>query len=127
MTDAPHEAPERDSAQLDPRTRGALTRYRVMAFVTGTFLLILCVNMILKYVVNIDNPTFLEVSGWIAIVHGWIYVVYLLTVVQLWLRQHWSLGRLFTMALGGVIPFLSFVVEHRVSREVLATAEGDVA
>lgn len=119
MTDAPLEATA-GAADVDPRTRGALNRYRVMAFVTGTFLLIVCLDMVLKYVVKIDNPTFLEVTSWIAIVHGWIYIIYLITVVQLWLRQHWALGRLFTMALGGVVPFLSFVVERKVAREVLS-------
>ena len=33
-----------------PKARGAFGRYRVMAFVTGGMLLLLCLEMLLKYV-----------------------------------------------------------------------------
>lgn len=109
MTDAP-----------DARIPGALSRYRVMAVITGSFLLAVTLGMILKYVVGIDNPTFVDVTGWIAIVHGWIYMVYLVTTMHLWLLKHWGLGRLVVMALGGVIPLLSFFLERRIADEIAA-------
>lgn len=109
---------------LDPSVPGALLRYRVMAIVTGSFLLLLTAVVILKYVVGWDNPTFLSIGSTIAIVHGWIYVVYLATVVMLWLKMRWGLGRLVVMALGGIIPFLSFVLEHRFAAEVAAERAG---
>ena len=37
------------------RAGGALTRYRVMAYVTGTMLLLLVVEMLLKYVIGVDE------------------------------------------------------------------------
>ncbi len=101
-------------------TRGHLVRYRVMAFVTGTLLLIVTVDVFLKYVVGIDHPTFLAVTSVIAIVHGWVYVVYAATCWLLWSRMKWGLGRLVTMVAGGVVPVMSFVVERKVTREVLA-------
>jgi integral membrane protein len=113
VTEAPAQSP------TESQVRGALKRYKVMAFVTGTFLLILCVDMILKYIVGVDNPTFLSVADSIAIIHGWIFIIYLFTVVQLWLQQRWGFGRLVTMGLGGIIPFLSFIIEGRIEREVL--------
>lgn len=102
-----------------------LTRYRVMAFVTGTMLLVLCLEMVLKYVFHAGG---VDASGapepvlgtWIAIVHGWIYVVYLVTVVQLWSAMRWSLGRLVTMALAGVVPVMSFLLERKVHAEAVA-------
>jgi integral membrane protein len=108
---------------VDARAR--LTRYRVMAFVTGTMLLVLCLEMVLKYVFHAGG---VDASGspepvlgtWIAIVHGWIYVVYLVTVVQLWSAMRWSLGRLVTMALAGVVPVMSFILERRVHAEAVA-------
>ncbi|GIG35317.1 DUF3817 domain-containing protein [Cellulomonas pakistanensis] len=121
---APAAAPR--AAAVPPGTAGRLTRYRVMAFVTGTMLLVLCVEMVLKYVFHangVDPQTGspLPVLGtWIAIVHGWIYVVYLVTVVQLWSAMRWSLGRLVTMALAGVVPVMSFVLERRVHAEAQA-------
>lgn len=105
--------------------RGRLGRYRVMAEVTGTMLLVLCLEMVLKYgfhAAGVDaagSPR--PVLGtWVAIVHGWIYVVYLATVVQLWSAMRWTGGRLVAMAAAGVVPMMSFVLERRVRADALA-------
>lgn len=95
--------------------RPALTRYRVMAYVTGCFLLLLTVEIVLKYGLNGGEPV---LGNWIAITHGWIYVVYLLTVVDLWLSMRWGLRRLVSLVLSGVVPLLSFWTERRTTREV---------
>jgi len=108
-----------DGEGQDRATRGALGRYRVMAFVTGTLLLIVTANVILKYVVGVDNEQYLEIASVIAIIHGWVFVVYAATCLQLWMRMTWRLGRLATMVAGGVVPAMSFVVERKVRREVL--------
>lgn len=102
------------------RTHGALTRYRVMAIITGVLLLIVTVDVFLKYVIGVDNPTFLELTSVIAIVHGWVYVIYAATCWLLWSRMKWPLGRLVSMVAGGVVPVMSFVVERKVTREVQA-------
>jgi integral membrane protein len=100
-----------------------------MAWVTGTMLLVLCLEMVLKYVVHaggVDPATGSPepvLGTWVAIAHGWIYVVYLATVVQLWSAMRWSLGRLATMALAGVVPVMSFVLERRVHADALARIE----
>ena len=100
-------------------TRAALGRYRVMAFVTGTLLLIVTLNVILKYLVGIDNESYLQIASIIAIVHGWVFVIYAATCLHLWMRMKWRLGRLATMVAGGVVPVMSFIVERKVRREVL--------
>ena len=110
---------ERDDSGRSP-IHGALTRYRVMAIITGVLLLIVTVDVVLKYVVGIDNPTFLTFSSAIAIVHGWVYVVYAVTCWMLWSRMKWTLGRLAAMVAGGVVPVMSFVMERKVSRDVVA-------
>lgn len=92
---------------------GALKRYRVMAYVTGVMLLLLCVEMVLVYVVKI-SPDTKSLIAWIPFAHGWIYVLYLVTVVDLWSKMRWAFGRLVVMVLGGVVPVMSFVVEKRV-------------
>lgn len=105
--------------------RARLTRYRVMAWITGTMLLVLCLEMLLKYVFHAGG---LDAAGhpepvlgtWVAIVHGWIYVLYLVTVAQLWSAMRWTAGRLITMALAGVVPVMSFVLERRVHADALA-------
>ena len=92
---------------------GALGRYRFMAYVTGVMLLLLCVEMILVYGVKI-GPDTKRLIAWIPFAHGWIYVAYLVTVVDLWSKMRWAFGRLVVMVLGGVVPVMSFVVEKRV-------------
>ncbi len=108
---------------VDPGVAGALTRYRVMAYVTGSFLLLLTTTTLVKYIglaVGWENETFSSVHTIIGIVHGWIFVVYFLTCVHLWLLKKWRIGRLAAMVFGGVVPVLSFVVERRIRREVTA-------
>lgn len=107
--------------QRDAKDRSAFARYRAMAFITGGFLLLLTVEMVLKYVfkaAGVDaqgsaNPV---IGNWVAIVHGWIYVIYLITVFDMWSRLRWSLGRMFALIAAGVVPVLSFVMEPRAKR-----------
>ncbi len=101
--------------------RKAFGRFRVMAFVTGGMLLLLSLEVVLKYGFRLggvtDAGTPLPVLGdWIAFAHGWIYVIYLVTVVDLWTRMRWSPNRVVVLVLAGVVPVLSFVVEPRAGR-----------
>ena len=45
-----------------------------------------------------------------------MYVVYLLACFRLWSLMRWSPVRLLAMAGGGVVPFLSFIVERKIHR-----------
>jgi len=94
------------------KARGALKRYRFMAILTGVMLLILCVEMFFKYVVPVD--VVVDYMGWVPFAHGWIYVVYLVTVLDLWSKMRWGFGRLATMVFAGVVPVMSFILEKRV-------------
>ncbi len=92
----------------------ALTRFRVMAYVVGVMLLVLvAVAMPLKYFA--DRP---QVGDVVAPVHGFLYIVYVLVAVDLAFRCRWSLVRTGVVLLAGAVPFLSFVMERRVAREV---------
>ena len=53
-------------------------------------------------------------------VHGFIYIGYLITVIDLATRMRWSWGRGIVIALAGTVPFLSFVAEHKVTRQTRA-------
>ncbi len=115
---APRPRPLRATAA---QIRSALSLYKVAAILTGTFLLLLCVEMIAKYafeyqlIVNGFN-----VSLAVLIVHGWLYVFYLFTDFNLFTKLRWPLSRFLLVALGGVVPFLSFIMETKVHREVEA-------
>ena len=97
------------------RIESALTRYRVMAWLAGIGLLLLCTNMYLRYV--LDKDTILDL---VPRVHGFIYIGYLITVIDLATRMRWSWTRGLLVALAGTIPFLSFVAEHRITRQTRA-------
>ncbi|MGW6129362.1 DUF3817 domain-containing protein [Cellulomonas sp. NPDC055163] len=116
----PTAAPTTTSARAwADKADGSLRRYRVMAWVTGVMLLVLTVEMLLKYVVGVGEDV-LRWIGWVPFAHGWIYVVYLVTVLGLWSAMRWSFGRLVTMVLAGVVPVMSFVLEKRVHAEAAA-------
>jgi integral membrane protein len=130
-----------------PRIRGALKFYQVASIITGVLLLLLCVEMLLKYtplglevelggrngllaLVPDGTVTAVNLSTGILIVHGWFYVVYLFSDFRLWSLMRWPFLRFVLIALGGVIPFLSFFLEGRIAREVktyLATREAELA
>ena len=96
--------------------RGALQRYRVMANVVGVVLVVfLLVAVPLRYLG--DQP---RMSQTISPIHGFLYVVYLVLTVDLSRRAGWSVLRTLLVALAGTVPFLSFVVERRMTREVQA-------
>ncbi len=89
-----------------------LTRYRLMAYVVGVVLLILVfVAVPLKYAA--DAPGLVAVVG---PVHGFLYIVYLATALDLAVRRRWPVPRTLVVLLAGTVPFLSFVVERRVTR-----------
>jgi integral membrane protein len=96
--------------------KGALLRYRIMAYVVGCLLIVLvCVGVPLKYLD--DNDT---VVTWTGIPHGWLYMILIITAFDLGRRARWGWGRLILIALAGTVPFLSFVAEHYATKDVRA-------
>ena len=93
--------------------RGALARFRVLAYIVGVGLLALCAAMVLKYA--FDSDQYVAIIG---PVHGFLYIVYLLTVVDLALKARWSVKGAILVMLAGVVPLLSFLVERRVTAKV---------
>lgn len=59
----------------------------------------------------------------ILIAHGWFYVAYLISAFMLWSPMRWRFSRFLLLALAGVIPFLSFILEVRIARQVTAFLE----
>ena len=97
--------------------RNLFTAYRVLAFVVGVLLAALAVGMVLKY--GLTEGTELQVfadglTATVALIHGWLYIVYVVVAFLLSQRAGWSLQFLLLMLLAGLVPFLIFWVEHRV-------------
>jgi integral membrane protein len=91
-------------------TKAALTRFRVMAWVTGVMLLILVfVAMPVKYIG--DDDTLVRIVG---VAHGWLYIVYIITALTLAYQARWRPLRTLLVLLAGTVPFASFVAERKV-------------
>ncbi|SFN94643.1 DUF3817 domain-containing protein [Mycetocola miduiensis] len=119
-----------------PRIPAALVFYKVSSIVTGTLLLLLCAEMIMKYAFGLelelggaygflafvpsDSLQAINLSLGILMIHGWGYVVYLFADFRIWSLMRWPFPKFLLIALGGVIPFLSFFLEVRIVREVKA-------
>ncbi len=125
-----------------PRIRRALNAYRVTSVITGVMLLLLVGVMVMKYAFNVQLFLFtpngfanfeplapegiegdFEPEGFnlfraFLVAHGWFYVVYLISDFMLWSPMRWRFTRFLLIALGGVVPFLSFILEARIVREV---------
>ncbi|CAM4480946.1 DUF3817 domain-containing protein [Nocardia ninae] len=102
-------APARTGAA---KIKSALLRYRTLAWITGLWLLLLTGEMIAKYGFDVHTPS------WIAVVHGWVYFVYLLVTADLAVKVRWPVLRTVGTLLAGTIPLLSFVVEHINAKKV---------
>lgn len=104
-------------AELSPRIQSALTRYRILAITTGIWLLVLTVEMVLKYPMDVDLPEWARI---VPIVHGWVYFIYLIMTTDLAVKARWRPFPTIGVLLAGTVPFLSFYVEHRVTQKVKA-------
>jgi len=118
-----------------PRIKGALRFYQVFAYITGTMLLLLVLEMLFKYtpmareielggaygflaLVPVGTVTAVNLSTGILIAHGWLYVIYLFSDFRIWSLMRWPFTRFIAIALGGVVPFLSFFVEQIITKRV---------
>ena len=101
--------------------------YRVLAWVVGV-LLAFCslVALPLKYLATEGSSLqqFGETASLLWIVHGWVYMVYVVVAFLLARRLGWSMGFLLLMLVAGLVPLLIFWVERVVERKV---AEADPA
>lgn len=97
------------------RATGALLRFRVMAIICGVNLLLLILGyMPAKYIFGA-----LESNQWliaIPIAHGYLYIVYILTALQIGVQKKMSLIAILGLTLAGTLPIASFVAERRMMR-----------
>ena len=127
-----------------PAIRGALKFYQICSVITGTMLLLLCAEMLAKYVLGyelflggsggflwfapvVEGAEGLESTGdglnlslGILVAHGWFYVVYLFACFRVWSLMRWPFWRFLLLASGGIVPLLSFFLEVHVARDVRA-------
>lgn len=95
-------------------TSGALTRYRVMAYVTGVVLALGALTGLSFW------PWYVGEGAadvlWTA--HGWLYVLYVVAAFHLAYRLRWKPVRTLLVLLAGTVPLMSFVAERRVTADL---------
>ena len=106
--------------------RGSLTRYRVLAYATGVFLLLLTLHVVVQALqAQSEDIPFSQAEGlgkwlpggevWIPTTHGWLYLIYVIASVDLWLRTRLPALRMGLVVLAGTVPGMSFVAERWVT------------
>lgn len=95
---------------------GQFRRFRLAAFVVGTVLAFMSlVGLPWKYLLGHGESTWYAL-GWQ--LHGFLYMVYLVTVLDLAIKARWTPVKAVVIALAGTIPFMSFVAEATVRRQI---------
>jgi integral membrane protein len=101
--------------------RGALLRYRIMAYATGVALITACALLILQKVVDVKGIATVTGLSWVA--HGWLFLIYAVATLHLGIKLRWHLIRIGLIVLCGTVPFFSFVAERNTMRLVRRRAQ----
>jgi integral membrane protein len=116
----------------------ALKLYRLASRITGTLLMLLVLEIVVRYGAGLDlwlagpqgflalvqhssqpgamPTTGLNLSTSILVIHGWFYVLYLYSDFRVWTLLRWSFTRFVIIALGGIVPLLSFFTERHFAK-----------
>ena len=93
-----------------------LTRFRLMAILCGVNLLLLIFGyMPAKYLFDA-----VETNKWLISIpnaHGYLYIVYILTALQIGVQKKMSLPIILALIAAGTLPFASFVAERRIVKK----------
>ncbi len=95
----------------------AVLRYRVMAYVTGVVLVVLCFVGIPLQVAG--HPA---VANNVGVVHGILYIIYLVFAWILSRKLELATKPTVIMLLAGTIPIMTFIVERWVTRRFINPA-----
>jgi len=98
-----------------------LQTLRVVAILEGISYLLFAVTMPLKYWYEMPEPNY-----YVGMAHGLLFMVYLGIVGLSALRCKWSFMNTFWSGLASLIPFGTFVMDHRFFRHELRKVRYEV-
>jgi len=98
--------------------QAAVLRYRVMAFITGV-LIIVVVFVGIPLQIWAHNTV---ITGPVATVHGFLYIVYIVCAYMLASKLHMKPGPTVILLLAGTVPIMTFVVERWMTRSYIGPA-----
>ncbi len=117
---------------MNPGSIGsALTRYRVMAWVVGVLLIVLCLVGLPLHYGYLVAPDLVpeggsawqvgaDISRYLGVAHGWLYMIFLVMAFWLSRQARWDLAFTVTTLLLGTVPIVSFWAERRATARVHA-------
>ena len=100
--------------------RAAALRYRVMAYITGVLIIVVCfVGIPLQVVAGNE-----VVVKYVGTAHGFLYIVYLVVAFAMtrMVRMKLLSPATFIVLLAGTVPVLTFVVERWITRRYIDPA-----
>jgi integral membrane protein len=90
-----------------------IKRLRIIGFLEGvSYLILLFISMPLKYLFH--YPQAVLVNGWI---HGALFVLFALAVLQAWIVCRWAFKRAFVAGLLSLVPFGTFLFDKTLKEE----------
>jgi integral membrane protein len=95
----------------------AVLRYRVMAYITGVVLVILCFVGIPLQIAG--HP---QVANDVGVIHGILYIIYLVNAWILARKLALPTRPTVIMLLAGTVPIMTFIVERWVTRKYINPA-----
>ena len=69
-------------------------------------------ELVAKYVFGVEG------LNWIAVVHGWVYFIYLLFTANLAVKVRWPIAKTIGVLLAGTIPLVGIIVEHFQTKDI---------
>jgi integral membrane protein len=98
--------------------RAAALRYRVMAYITGVLIIVVCFAGIPLQIVA--HNTFIVND--IGTVHGFLYIIYVIFAYLLAQKLKLKMGPTILLLLAGTVPVMTFFVERWMMRRYIAPA-----
>lgn len=96
--------------------------YRLLALVVGVLLVVGSIGSLMKYLLA-EGGTLQQLGESLSIVwviHGWIYIGYVVVAFLLARRASWSMRFMGLMLVAGLVPLLIFWVEAKVAERLRA-------
>jgi len=125
---------------MNPTAKSALSFYKTSSVITGVFLLLVVLEMVLKHAFGltiasggsvgiiglvpktVDDAGFpsdaVDISELLLQIHGILYVVYLFADFRIWRMAELKFLDFLIIASGGVIPLTSFFIEREYTKKV---------
>jgi integral membrane protein len=97
----------------------AVLRYRVMAYITGVLVIVLCFVG-----VPLQIAGYPQVQHYVGQVHGFLYIIYVIVAYLLAVKLRMPLlnWRTILLLLAGTVPVMTFVVERWMTRRYITPA-----